>query len=245
MTIDWWTLGLQTINLLVLVALLGHFLLKPLAAIVAARQAEAQRLLDEAASARDQAQSESKALDAERDKLAAEKAATLAAAEAEAQEQRKALLDGARAEADTARAEAEAKAKGLLAEADSEIGLRARLLAADITARLLARAPGLTRAEAWLPGLVEALGALPDATRARIAQGPITLTFARTPDEATRQTCRQTLETALGQTLDLTFAEDPTLIAGLELSSADAIVRNNLRADLDHIATREDHDERG
>jgi F-type H+-transporting ATPase subunit b len=52
MTIDWWTLGLQTINLLVLVALLGHFLLKPLAAIVAARQAEAQRLLDEAASAR-------------------------------------------------------------------------------------------------------------------------------------------------------------------------------------------------
>lgn len=42
MTIDWWTLGLQTVNVLVLVWILARFLFRPVARIIADRQAAAR-----------------------------------------------------------------------------------------------------------------------------------------------------------------------------------------------------------
>jgi F-type H+-transporting ATPase subunit b len=56
MTIDWWTLGLQTVNVLVLVWILARFLFKPVAKIIAERQEAAQDALDEAEAARAEAQ---------------------------------------------------------------------------------------------------------------------------------------------------------------------------------------------
>ena len=44
MKIDWWTLGLQAVNVLILVWLLSRFLFKPVAAIIAERQQAATRL---------------------------------------------------------------------------------------------------------------------------------------------------------------------------------------------------------
>jgi F-type H+-transporting ATPase subunit b len=41
MKIDWWTLGLQTINILVLVWILSRFLFRPVSDMIAARQAAA------------------------------------------------------------------------------------------------------------------------------------------------------------------------------------------------------------
>ena len=58
MSLDWWTLGLQTFNVVILVWLLARFLFKPVARIVAARQQEAGRLLDEAAASKAAAEGE-------------------------------------------------------------------------------------------------------------------------------------------------------------------------------------------
>jgi F0F1-type ATP synthase membrane subunit b/b' len=55
MHIDWWTLGLQTINALVLVWLLARFLFKPVANMVAERQRSAAALMSDAAAAKDAA----------------------------------------------------------------------------------------------------------------------------------------------------------------------------------------------
>ena len=52
MQIDWWTLGLQTVNALVLIWLLSRFLFRPIASILAEREATARRLLDDAAAAK-------------------------------------------------------------------------------------------------------------------------------------------------------------------------------------------------
>ncbi|MDR3453737.1 MAG: F0F1 ATP synthase subunit B, partial [Rhodoferax sp.] len=71
MKIDWWTLGLQAINVVVLVWLLSRFLFKPVAAIIAERQAAAARLLSEAQAARDAAQRERDAAGAETARMAA------------------------------------------------------------------------------------------------------------------------------------------------------------------------------
>ena len=43
MTIDWWTLGLQTINVLILIWILARFLFRPVAKIIAAERAAAQQ----------------------------------------------------------------------------------------------------------------------------------------------------------------------------------------------------------
>ena len=43
MTIDWWTLGLQTVNVLILVWLLGRFFWRPVAAMIEQRRAAAQQ----------------------------------------------------------------------------------------------------------------------------------------------------------------------------------------------------------
>jgi F-type H+-transporting ATPase subunit b len=49
MRIDWWTLALQTANVLILIWLLGRFLFRPVADIVARRQDEANKLIADAA----------------------------------------------------------------------------------------------------------------------------------------------------------------------------------------------------
>ena len=55
MHIDWWTLALQTVNVLVLIWLLARFFFRPVVDIVAKRQEEANKLLADAAAARQEA----------------------------------------------------------------------------------------------------------------------------------------------------------------------------------------------
>ena len=50
MHLDWWTIGLQTVNFAVLVWLLHRFLYKPVLGVIDARKAELQRQYDDAES---------------------------------------------------------------------------------------------------------------------------------------------------------------------------------------------------
>src|SRR2546423_2021619 len=58
MHIDWWTLALQTVNVLVLVWLLARFLFRPITTIIADRRAAADKLLADAAAVRAQAETD-------------------------------------------------------------------------------------------------------------------------------------------------------------------------------------------
>ena len=58
MRIDWTTLALQTINVLVLVWLLARFLFRPVTTIIAERRAAAEKLLADAAAQRAHAQTD-------------------------------------------------------------------------------------------------------------------------------------------------------------------------------------------
>ncbi|MDD2706355.1 MAG: ATP synthase F0 subunit B, partial [Acidocella sp.] len=55
MKIDWATLALQTVNVLVLIWLLRKFFWRPVAAMIEQRRAAAQTMLDDAAKKRDTA----------------------------------------------------------------------------------------------------------------------------------------------------------------------------------------------
>ena len=103
MSFDLWTLGFQALNVLVLVWLLHRFFWKPVAAMIADRQAKAVALLQDAEAQRAEAEAALKAIETSREGGATERDAILAAARTDAEAARDALLAEARAEADALR----------------------------------------------------------------------------------------------------------------------------------------------
>lgn len=247
MQIDWWTLGLQTLNVLVLLWILNRFLFRPVAGMIAKRQAtiaesleKAQATQAEAAAERDKAQAETARLAAAQDDLLQE-----AARKAEAEKKR--LLGLAREKADQLLAEAAAEAARRQESDTRVVADRASRLAIDIAAKLLERLPPDLLVTGFIDGLAEATAALPETTRAQIGSDgrPLRLTAARALSQSETQDCAEALSKALGRPVELAVQVDPHLIAGFEIESAHAAVRNSLRADLDRLAaelTQHDHD---
>ena len=173
MSIDWWTLGLQTINITVLVWLLAHFLFRPVAAIIAERKAFAGRLLDEAEEAKTAACGMREQADGALREIAANRAAAIHAAAEEAQTEKSAMLSTAQSEIERLRASADAElahARKAERRAESE---RARRLAIDIAAKLLNRLPEGARVAGFVEGLAQAVATLPPETRADFGEGAL------------------------------------------------------------------------
>src|SRR5208282_4350630 len=104
MLIDWFTVGAQVLNFLILVWLLKHFLYTPILNAIDAREkriatelADANAKKAEAEKERVDFQNKNKAFDEQRSAL-------LGKATNEAKAERERLLDGARKDADTLRA---------------------------------------------------------------------------------------------------------------------------------------------
>ncbi|OJY67306.1 MAG: hypothetical protein BGP12_14295 [Rhodospirillales bacterium 70-18] len=237
MRIDWWTLGLQTVNILVLVWILARFLFRPVAAIVAARQAEAARLLASAQAARDEAGAARAAAAAEAARQAASRGETLKAAEAEAEARKQTLLAAGQAEVARLREAAEVDIAAVRRHMEDLAGDRASRLAVDIAGKLFARLPEDARIAGFIPGLAAALAGLPEAARTAIGQdGPVPLTAARALTPAEAEACRAAVSGALGRAAEIAIQVDPALIAGLEIDTPHAAARNSFRADLARIA---------
>lgn len=246
MRIDWWTLGLQAINALVLVWLLSRFLFRPIADILSKRQATAQRIVDEAEAAKASADVEKAKAQAEVAKLAASRGDAMKAANEEAEKRKAALIADAREEADRIRAEAEKDVARARAAGQHEIAEKAGALAVDIAARLLDRLPDDARVMGFVDGLADGVAALPDEVRNALVAGgkPLQIAAARALTDEERTECRKALSKALSRDVDIYVSVDPDLIAGLELHGPHAEVRNSFRADLDRLrADLERHDE--
>jgi F-type H+-transporting ATPase subunit b len=234
MRLDWWTLGLQTVNALVLIWLLGRFLFRPVADIIAQRKALAARLLDDAQAARTAALAEQDKAKAVLADIASARTQALEAAAAEAQAQKEMLLAAARMDAAHLR---DAAKKEIAREAKQERGARmarAGQLAVDIAKRLLDRLPQAARVTDFVDGLAQAAAALPKA-RAEL-DGAARLKTPRALSAQEEEQCRRALETAFGRPLALTIEIDPAIIAGLELETPHAAIHNSLRADLARIS---------
>lgn len=234
MHIDWWTLGLQAVNALVLIWLLAHFLYRPVVDAIAARQKAAGQLLTDAQTAKAAAEAERQKAAEETAHLVEHRSAAFEAAEAEAAAEKAALAAAAKADADKLRAAAKIEieaARRSEAEAGED---RAAQLAVDIAAKLLDRLPQEARIAAFIDGLATGLAKLPDGTRASLGTGgaAIRLTFARAASPQEVEACRQALAKVLGHPVLVEVSVDPELIAGIELEAPHAVVRNSFRADL-------------
>lgn len=238
MTIDWWTLGLQTVNVLILIWILARFLFKPVGKIIADRQKAAHAALDEAEAVKAEAEAARNAAETQTADMAAQRAALIAQAQEEAAREKDRLLAEARAEAENARAEVAAELERLRAAQMRAMADQAGKLATDIAAKLFARLPETARIAGFIDGLVDAVADLPETTRAGIgAEAPVEIRAARPLTRDERTTLGARLADVLGRDVELRLETDPDLIAGLELDAPHAIVRNHFRADLDRIRT--------
>ncbi|MDN7674537.1 F0F1 ATP synthase subunit B [Burkholderia oklahomensis] len=234
MRIDWSTLALQAINVVVLVWLLSRFLFRPVSDIIAKRQAAARKLIDDATHERDAARAEHERVHAERASLAAARDDALKAALAQAAAERERLIEQARADAQALRDAARAQAEAGAAQRAKELDARATRLAVDIAAKLLARLPDSARVAGFVDGVAASLAQLPADVRAALAaedaQVQLVAPRALTAQEAAA--CRAAFTASVGRPLEPDVRVDPALIAGLELESKYANVRNSLRQDL-------------
>jgi len=246
MQIDWWTLGLQTLNVLVLLWILNRFLFRPVAEMIARRQETVGQALEKAQAAQAEAAAERDKAQAVTARLAGAQDELLQEAGRKAEAEKKRRLGAAQEKADQLLAEAVEEAarrqeSGALAAAD-----RASRLAVDIAAKLLERLPKDLLVAGFIDGLAGAIADLPETTQAEMGRdgSPLRLTAARALSEAETRDCATALSKVLGRPVELVVRVDPELIAGLEIETAHAAIRNSLRADLDRLAaglTQHDH----
>lgn len=240
MQIDWWTLALQTVNVLILVWLLGWFLFRPVAQIVAHRQEQTNKQLADAAAVRQQANEAQAEVEHTRSNITAERETVIADAHKTAEIERTALLAQANEEIAKLRTEADAAISRDRAAMEKALIDRTRQLSVEIARRLLGRVPPATAMDVFLAGLCRQLQALSGQAQAAFASTAkessaieVVTAAPLSAEEADR--IRGSLAQALGSNSALVFRSDPAVIAGIELNSRHAVMRNSWRGDLDRI----------
>ena len=239
MHIDWWTLALQTVNVLILIWILGRFFFRPVADLVAKRQEEAAKLLADADSARKEAEglrAEAATLragiDAQRDHM-------LADARKAAEAEKASSLAQLSSELDQRRKEAAVAIENERIAMQHAVLDRASELSVQIARRLLERLPASAAFSAFLKGLGVELGELPVETRNRLAapdpDHPLDVLAAAKLNDEQAVRLREAIRAALGSEPPIRLSYDSSLIAGFEIRGRNVIVRNNWQADLEVI----------
>src|SRR5450755_2042044 len=132
MTVDWWTLGIQAVNVIILIWLLARFFWRPVAAMIEQRRATAQKLQTEAETTRNQAMDAIAEIERTRAGFDKERAAIIAAAREAAEQARIAMLAAATKEAVTLEASAKTAIEKERDAAEAAWIGRANLLAVEI-----------------------------------------------------------------------------------------------------------------
>jgi F-type H+-transporting ATPase subunit b len=246
MNLSWWTLGIQTVNVVILIWLLGRFFWRPVAAMIEQRRAAAQRIVAEAEVKRGEATAALAEIERTRAGFTKEREAILTEAHAAAETARAARLAEAEQEARSLEAAARATIEKEKQAVDKAWAERASRLAVDIAGHLAARLDGPAVRAAFLDWLVKEIQALPAPARQAAAAEGITLeaTSATALPPADQDHYRELIGAAFGAHPKIVFKADHALIAGLELQGPHFIVSNSWRADLTHILADLAHDNR-
>lgn len=240
MHIDWWTLALQTVNVLILVWILGRFFFRPIMEVVAKRQQEANKLLEDAARERDEAVNMRAEADKVRANIATRREDLIAAARAEVQSEKQNMLAQTSQEIAKLRADADAAIVRDRAAAEAQLIAHAGDLSVEIARRLLGRVPHRVLLHTFLDEICAEVHSLSAEERNGVAAAVTTgrqvevVTATPLSDEE-MQNVSATLEKAFGSELPLVFRSDPTIIAGIEVHGPNTIIRNSWAADLERI----------
>jgi F-type H+-transporting ATPase subunit b len=240
MRIDWWTLALQTVNVLILIWILARFFFRPIMDMVAKRQDATNKLLADAAQARQEAVDVNNEAKNARAEIAAQRERMIAEARNAAQIERQTLLEECSKDIVKLNSEAKAGIARDLASAEQTIIDHAAEVSIEIARRLLARLPHRDMLHAFVDEICRELMASSSDARESLAAAaapgdPIDVVTAAPLSGEEMQQVRDALKKAFGCELPFTFRSDPAIIAGIELSGRNVIIRDSWRADLERI----------
>ena len=238
MPFDWWTFAFQLVNVLILLWLLGRFLFRPTARIIAERKAAAAATLKQAEETRAKSEEALKALQREQEETRKQRFDVLEAARAEAEKQKDEALAEARREAAKVIDDAGKTVERNRATTEQKQLQDAVTLSAAMTGRLLDNLPDDARFAGYAKRLEDALSALGEEKKAALLTKPgaLELVSARTLTKTEQAQARKAAAALTGEGQDIPIVTDATLLAGLELRSPNGVVHNSLRFDLERVS---------
>jgi F-type H+-transporting ATPase subunit b len=225
MLIDWFTIGAQALNFLILVWLLKRFLYKPILRAIDAREKRIAAELADADAKKAEAQKERDEFQHKNEEFAQQRAALLSKATEEAKAERQRLLDEARKAADalsakrqeTLRNDAHNLTQAVSRRTQEEVFAIARKALMDLATTSLEERVGevFTRRLRTLDGKAKAN--LAEALKT--ASGPALVRSAFELPGESRAVIQKALNETFSADIHVRFEMAPDLVSGIELSA--------------------------
>jgi F-type H+-transporting ATPase subunit b len=225
--IDWFTVGAQLLNFIILVWLMKRFLYQPVLDAIAAREQKIAAELADAATTKAAAHQQQDEFRKKNHDFDAQRADLMCQAKDAAKTERERLQNEAREAADAAGAQ---RAKSLLIDTQNlhaEIVRHTQQQVFDISRRVLGDLAGVSLqqrvCEVFIARLQAidgpALATLSAALKAVSAAEPALLRSAFELPALQRSAIQTALDTRIGQSIALEFESKPELVSGIELSA--------------------------
>lgn len=233
MTIDWWTLGLQAANFLILAWLLKRFLFQPVKQVIERREALSVETARKLEQDRQAAQSAKAEFEAKSANIAMTRRQLKEEALGETARDRERIIEDARAEAAELVDDARSGIADERQHAVADLKLEIADLAADLAVKLLTKAAPDVADTHFLEQLEAKLGELGETELERLqkadgaASGNATIVTARPLARDAQDKWGKRIGKALGTEGTINFKTDPDLIAGAALHFRNMTVKSD------------------
>ena len=224
MLIDWFTVGAQILNFLILGWLLKRFLYKPILDAIDGREKSIAKKLTDASAAKADARKEREDFEKKNAAIEAQRVERLKEVSEEVKAERDKLLDQARKAADALRAKRQDALKHEQQNLDAEIGRRTRDEIFAIARKLLADLAGTTLEERMSAVFAQRLRAMDGEAKQRLASAikasadPVLVRSAFELPAAQQEDIQLAFKESFSSKRKMHFEIATELIAGVELS---------------------------
>ena len=225
MLIDWFTVGAQALNFIILVWLLRRFLYKPILNAVDAREKLIARELADAEGKKAEAQKERDAFEHKNEEFDRQRAGLLSKATSEAKAERQRLLDDARKAADALSAIRQRALRDDAGNLNRALRLRTEQEVLAIARKALTDLANASLEERMTAVFVDRLHALAPEAKAGLAASlkaaspPALVRSAFDLPAAQRAFLQKALTEAFSADIQLRFETAPNLVSGIELTA--------------------------
>jgi F-type H+-transporting ATPase subunit b len=225
MLIDWFTVGAQALNFIILVWLLRRFLYKPILNAVDAREKLIARELADAEGKKAEARKERDAFERKNEEFDRQRAGLLSKATDEAKTERQRLLDDARKAADVLSAKRQQALRDDAGNLSQALRLRTEQEVFAIARKALADLASTSLEERMTAVFVDRLHALDAKAKAGLAAAlkaasqPAVVRSAFELPAAQRAILQKALNEAFSTDIHLRFETAPHLVSGMELTT--------------------------
>jgi F-type H+-transporting ATPase subunit b len=242
MGIDWSTFLLEIANFLILLWILKRFVYRPVKQAIEARRRRVEAALADAETARGEAETMRKEVEARELDLGRERTEARAELERSLGAERERRLAELREELQRERDKAAALAERERVEIERRSQESALEMAAGFASRLLGAVASAAVEERLIDLVLQALPSLDEERRQALAaaledtETKVRVRTAYPLSDKHREALAGALAKAAGRTVPCEFAEDPALMAGVQIDAGPMLLGANLRDELRFFA---------